>query len=145
MELKQVATNFYVSPQIQLSELDLIEKQGIHTIINNRPDNEEITQPQSAVWAELMAKKSIDYHYLPVVGGQITLEQVQSFAQLLSEVKTPILAFCRSGTRSITLWALSQAFMQKLSVDEILQYADNAGYNLAHLAPTLQQLWEMPR
>jgi uncharacterized protein (TIGR01244 family) len=48
-----------------------------------------------------------------------------------------VLAFCRSGTRSTTLWALSQA--GKLPAHEIIAQAARAGYDMSHLLGHLSQ------
>jgi uncharacterized protein (TIGR01244 family) len=48
-----------------------------------------------------------------------------------------VFAFCRSGTRSTTLWALSQA--GTMDADEIIAEAADAGYDMSHLAGHLSQ------
>jgi sulfide:quinone oxidoreductase len=74
-----------------------------------------------------------------VVSGKITDEDVASFAQALDEVKGPVLAFCRTGTRSATLWALAEA--RHLAPEAILATAAEAGYDLAALKPRLDVRW----
>ena len=55
-----------------------------------------------------MAKEQgLEYAYLPVVSGAITPEQVVEMAKLLKSMPQPILAFCRSGTRSTFLYQLA--------------------------------------
>jgi uncharacterized protein (TIGR01244 family) len=86
-----------------------IARQGYKSIINNRPDGE--AGPQQPLNAEIeMAAKSLglNYAYLPVVSGQITLEQAQEMARLLETMPGPVLAFCRSGARSTNLYMLAQ-------------------------------------
>lgn len=48
----------------------------------------------------------------------------------------PVLAYCRSGTRSATIWALSQSGLQ--TRDEILTAAARAGYDLRGIAGALR-------
>ena len=67
----------------------------------------------------------LTWHFLPVVAGQITEQDINDFSALMSQIKGPVLAFCRTGTRSSTLWALSEA--QHLSVDAILSTTAAAG------------------
>jgi uncharacterized protein (TIGR01244 family) len=50
----------------------------------------------------------LNYVYLPVISGQITLEQAQEMARLLQTLPGPVLAFCRSGARSTNLYMLAQ-------------------------------------
>ena len=49
----------------------------------------------------------------------------------------PVLAFCKSGMRATSLWALSQA--GKLTTEEILRQAAACGYDLAPLAPRIEE------
>jgi len=53
----------------------------------------------------------------------------------LQKMPSPVLAFCRTGARSASLWALNQA--GNLSVSSILETTKNAGYDLAGLSPRL--------
>jgi uncharacterized protein (TIGR01244 family) len=50
----------------------------------------------------------LEYHYLPVISGQITPEQVAEFAATLKAATGPVLAFCRSGARSTNMWRMGQ-------------------------------------
>ena len=95
--------------QITADDVSEIARQGYKSIINNRPDGE--AGPQQPVSAEIeMAAKALglNYAYLPVVSGQITLEQAQEMARLLETMPGPVLAFCRSGARSTNLYMLAQ-------------------------------------
>lgn len=95
--------------QITPEDVSEIARQGYKSIINNRPDGE--AGPSQPLNAEIeMAAKALglNYAYLPVVSGQITLEQAQEMARLLETLPGPILAFCRSGARSTNLYMLAQ-------------------------------------
>jgi protein tyrosine phosphatase (PTP) superfamily phosphohydrolase (DUF442 family) len=72
-------------------------------VINNRPDREAENQPESAALAAAAARVGLDYRHVPVVSGKITDDDVAAFARALDAVKGPVLAFCRTGTRSTTL------------------------------------------
>jgi sulfide:quinone oxidoreductase len=69
------------------------------------------------------------------VSGKVTDTDAEDFAKVLGELRGPVLAFCRTGTRSTTLWALSEAW--HLDPDAILTVAAEAGYNLDGLRPRL--------
>ena len=95
--------------QITPDDVSEIARQGYKSIINNRPDGE--AGPSQPLNAEIeMAAKALglNYAYLPVVSGQITLEQAQEMARLLETMPGPVLAFCRSGARSTNLYMLAQ-------------------------------------
>ena len=80
---------------------------------------------------------SSDLHQ-PVIGGQISDDDITQFGSYFKVAQKPIFAYCRTGTRCSTLWALSHA--KKLSIDEILTNAQNAGYDLSSLQDRLNSL-----
>ena len=72
--------------------------------------------------------------------GVVPLEDVQVIRQGLLGAPGPVLAYCRSGARSTTLWALAQAGAGLISVDQILSAARAAGYDLDQHRPLLESL-----
>lgn len=96
------STVFY--GQIQPAQVAQIQAQGFKTIINNRPDGEEPNQPLQSDIATATAQAGLAYHYLPVVGGQMTREQVEQFAEIFNTAEKPVFMFCRSGNRSNVLF-----------------------------------------
>lgn len=120
-------------PPARLAEL----APEFRTIINNRRDSEEPGQPSSAEFEAEARRLGLDYVHIPVVPGQATDEQVAEFGKSISRRKGLVLAFCRTGTRAATLWALSQA--GKRSTDEILETTAAAGYDLSALRPRLEE------
>ncbi|MEY3950251.1 MAG: putative transporter component [Pseudomonadota bacterium] len=95
--------------QIAPEDVAEIARQGYKSIINNRPDGEGgPAQPLNADVEKAAKALGLNYVYLPVVSGQITLEQAQEMARLLETLPGPILAFCRSGARSTNLYMLAQ-------------------------------------
>ena len=107
------------------------------TIINNRPDAEEPGQPTSAEIEAEARRLGLAYVHLPVIAGQISDEQVRSFAEALAEHQGPALAFCGTGRRSTMLWALSQA--GRYGPEAVLKAAADAGYDLSSLRPRLEE------
>ena len=108
---------------------------SFRTIINNRPDAEEPGQPTSSQLEAEARRLGLDYIHLPVMPGKITDDQVRKFSEAIARRQRPILAFCKTGTRSATLWALSQS--GKRTPDDILKTAAGAGYDLSSLAAKL--------
>ena len=126
-----------VSPQIQPAKVAEAAAQGFRTIVNNRPDGESFDQPPGAEIAAACAAAGLEYVAIPIDHTGFSLEQVEAMAQAMA--KGPVLALCRSGTRSCNLWALAQA---KAGGDpaEIVAAAGRGGYNVAGLMPLLKQL-----
>lgn len=132
-DVKPLADDVWVSAFVAPEKLaDLAP--SFRTIINNRPDAEEPGQPSSAEIETEARRLGLDYFYLPVVPGKITDDEAKSFGEAIARRKGPILAFCRTGNRSATLWALSQSGRRP---DEILKMAAAAGYDLSAIAPRL--------
>lgn len=120
----------FVSPA-ELPEL----AQRFRTVVNARPDDEEPGQPSSAEIAEAARRLGLEYVHIPVIPGQIGDDQVAAFAAALGDKPGPVLAFCRSGARAASLWALSQAGVR--GTEQVLEAAAKAGFDLQGLAPRL--------
>lgn len=137
--VKQLTPFLSVIGQIQPTDMPYIASLGFVTVINNRPDAEGEDQPSTAEMAAAAQAAGLQYHYLPIVSGQITDQNVSDFSELISQVKGPVLVFCRSGTRSCCLWALSEA--HHLHSTAILATAKNVGYDVTGLLPRIEQRW----
>jgi len=110
ISISQHTEHFSTAPQIGPEDMAAIAAHGFHTVINNRPDGEGgPEQPTSYAMAQAAQAAGLGYHYLPVISGQITSEQVKQVAALLKEAPGPVLAFCRSGARSTTIWHMALA------------------------------------
>lgn len=135
MNIKPLHESLSVSEQIKLADLKLIAAEGITTIINNRPDGEAKGQPRSETLAKRATELGLSYHYIPVISGGMTDANVNDFASVIKKSEGPVLAFCRTGTRSTTLWAKSQIGL--LSADAIIKQASAAGYDLSKMGSAL--------
>jgi sulfide:quinone oxidoreductase len=93
-----------VSPQIQLSDLAELKAQGFRAIVNNRPDGEAPGQPSSDALETEALRVGLSYTFLPIAPGVIDDHDAAAFARMLRESSGPLLAFCRSGSRSTMLW-----------------------------------------
>jgi uncharacterized protein (TIGR01244 family) len=132
--MRQLDSTTFVSGQIAPEEIAAL---GVTTIINNRPDGEEPGQPDSDVIAAAAQAAGIDYRHIPVAGG-ISQPQVAEMADALAQAKGPVLAFCRSGTRSTYLWALARARLGD-DAEELAGKAAAAGYDLSPIRAFLAQ------
>jgi uncharacterized protein (TIGR01244 family) len=129
-----------VAPQISLDDVAAAAGQGVTLIINNRPDGEEPSAPQGDDIAAAAAAAGIAYAAIPISHAGFSHAQIDAFdAAVASADGGPILAYCRSGTRSTHLWALARARAGD-DVDGIVRRAMNAGYDLSGLRPMLDAL-----
>jgi uncharacterized protein (TIGR01244 family) len=129
-DFRRVTDQISVSPQIGLADVAAAAQAGFRTIINNRPDGEEPGQPSGHEIEAAAREAGLAYYHIPVRGGP-TAEQVETTGKVLAQAQGPILAFCRSGTRSIVTWSLSQAVSGARSRDELIALGRQAGYDLS--------------
>jgi sulfide:quinone oxidoreductase len=129
MTPKKLTDQLSVSPQIAPGDVAQLAAMGFKSIISNRPDGEGADQPSFSEIEREALKNGITVRYLPVTSGKVSDADAVAFGQALAEMPTPVLAYCRTGTRSTTLWALSEA--GKLPLDDILSKASNAGYDMS--------------
>lgn len=136
MTHKPLAPGISVTTQVTPDAIAAAKAAGFRTIINNRPDREEPGQPTSAALAEAAKAAGLEYHHFPVVPGQFGDAQIDAFRDAMGGCGKPALAFCKSGMRATSLWALSQA--GKLTTSEILRQAAACGYDLTPLTPRIE-------
>ena len=118
-----------IGRQLEISDIPDIIKAGYKTIICNRPNNEEENQTSFQSIEKEAREHGIETFFLPVKSGDFTASKVKEFSQAVSKLPAPILGYCRTGTRSTILWALSEKSSGK-SIDSILQASKSAGYNI---------------
>jgi uncharacterized protein (TIGR01244 family) len=136
MQIRTLTDQLSVSPQIGLDDLAQLASAGFRSVINNRPDGEAADQPTSAQLAEAAARHGLAYRYVPVVPGQFDAGTIGAMAHALDALPSPVLAFCRTGTRSTTVWALQAC--RHADAEGLLKIAREAGYDLSTLAPQLR-------
>lgn len=137
MDIKRINDRISVSGQITADEIPGLKEAGFTTIINNRPDGEAPDQPAGAEIEAAARAAGLDYHAIPLGRDGVTDEMVEKTKAALEGSTGKVFAFCRSGTRSTTLWALSQA--GAMDGSDIIAAAANAGYDMSHLAGHLNR------
>ena len=90
------------------AEIEALAAAGVRTLINNRPDDEDPGQLPAAEAQRLAIAHGIAYHHIPVTAASLSRADVAAFAAVLRSAAQPIVAHCRSGTRSTLLWALTR-------------------------------------
>jgi uncharacterized protein (TIGR01244 family) len=101
--IQYLAEDFAVAPQLSPEQVKSLAAQGFRSVINNRLEQEP-GQPPEAELRAAASEAKLEYERLPVNPAQITMEDVVRFAALLERLPRPILAFCRSGSRSSILY-----------------------------------------
>jgi uncharacterized protein (TIGR01244 family) len=105
MDITKVSETFAVAGQVLTSDMPVLKAQGITSIINNRPDGEE-GHPSSSEELKVAAQAlGMSYYYIPVMGMNFPDDTVAEMAQVIGQANGKVLAFCRTGNRSINTWA----------------------------------------
>ena len=128
MKIQQLNEQVYIAGQLSIDDVTNLGNLGIKSIINNRPDNEEDNQPLSEDLSKYAVSINIDYYYLPVISGDYPVDTIKEFTELLNTARSPIVVFCRTGNRSINLWALSQT--PKFGHQYVLTKAKGIGFDI---------------
>ena len=143
MDIKVVTESLSVADQVLAADLARLKNAGYGTIICNRPDGEAQEQPAAEALAKQATELGLHWHWLPIKPGEFNEQEIAQFAELLQQAERDqesVLAFCRTGTRAITLWALAQA--PNVPSARLVQQAIAAGYDLSGLAPRLDGLYQ---
>ena len=132
MKLNKITEKTTVSAQISAVDIDAINEAGIRAIICNRPDGEGADQPSFEEIAAAAKMAGIEARYVPVQSGMVTDDDVDAFSAALKDLPRPVLAYCRTGTRSATLWSFHVS--KKRPMPEILAATKAAGYDMNGVA-----------
>jgi uncharacterized protein (TIGR01244 family) len=137
---RKIDEKTYASPQIGIAEVAYAKALGIGLIVNNRPEGEADDQTPGAAIEGAAREAGIDYIAIPVSHAGFSMPQVEAMQQALAGAgDAPVLAYCRSGTRSTLLWALAQA-RSGATPDEIAAKAAGAGYDIGPIRATVDML-----
>ena len=137
MDIRRVDDNFAVAPQFRPEDMAALAAEGFQAIICNRPDGEEDGQPTTAAMREAAQQAGLAFHHLPTSSGEFPGTLVAAFRAVRWGTDGPVLAYCRTGTRSITLEMLANPNARDVS--ERLKLAQDAGYDLTALQDRLGQ------
>jgi uncharacterized protein (TIGR01244 family) len=132
LDFRRINDRVSVSPQISPEDVEVIKAAGFTAIVNNRPDGEAPGQPSGAEIRRAAEAAGLAYHEIPLGRDGVSQGMIEETEAVLESSPGPVLCYCRSGTRSTTLWALSQA--GKVPAEEIIEAAGRAGYDVSHLA-----------
>jgi uncharacterized protein (TIGR01244 family) len=138
-DFREVTPSFWASPQIGLADVAEAQARGMTLIINNRPEGEAEDQIPGAEIEAAARAAGLNYVAVPVSHAGFSEQQVHAMAAALAGASGPVLAYCRSGTRSTLLWALAQAEGGH-APDEIAAEAARAGYDIAPIRPLVDRL-----
>jgi uncharacterized protein (TIGR01244 family) len=138
MDIRPLTETYAVSPQIDPADLPAIKAAGFTTVIDNRPDAEIPPHLHTAVIEQAARALGLEFVVNPIIGGAMTLQNVEAQAAAMAEAAGPVLAYCASGNRSSVVWALAHAGTRP--TDELIGLPARFGYQLEGLRGQIEAL-----
>lgn len=143
MAIEKLADYLYISGQLNQHFIKQIEQYEIKTVICNRPDNEEPNQPNFETIKEWLQNTSVEkIVYLPVALDNLTDSTLAKFQETIAQSPAPILAYCRTGTRSTVMWVLNQV-KKGVDIHSLIKAAELANVNLEPFRDKLEVISQM--
>ncbi|MBM3545449.1 MAG: TIGR01244 family phosphatase [Alphaproteobacteria bacterium] len=135
----EIAPGLFVAAQLNAADVPQLAEEGFRTIINNRPDGEESAQPPASVVRDEAKHHDIAYIYQPVSTSAIAAKDVAELERNIASAAKPIVAHCRSGTRTYLMWATGQALKGK-DPAALVAEAATKGYDLRSLPALVERV-----
>ena len=133
----RLSPGYAVAGELSAADFAEIKAQGFKSIIANRPDGESMTQLSAAQTEALALENGMAFKYLPLVMADVLEARTSTATKAAIEtLPGPILAFCRSGTRSAMAWAGTMSKTQP--VETVMAALTNANFEIPGLASELQ-------
>lgn len=142
-DFRQLTADFWTSPQIGLEDVAEAQVRGFALIVNNRPEGEAPEQVPGEEIEAAAKSAGMQYRAIPVTHAGFSEDQVRAMTAAIEEAPGPVLAYCRSGTRSTLLWALAQAARGD-DPDAIASRAAAAGYDVSPVRSLIDMLAARP-
>ena len=128
-DFRRVTDEFTTAPQISTADVAEAARRGFVAIICNRPDGEDPGQPSAAEIKGAAEAHGLSFVHIPVRGAPGPAVVV-AMRLAVEAADGPVLAYCRSGTRSITTWSIGQAMSGARPRGELVALGRAAGYDL---------------
>ena len=134
---RQLDDKTLVNGQISPEDIDGLKALGVTLIVNNRPDGEDVGQPESDDIEAAAKAAGIDYRHVPIARGlgPSDIEAMREAMHAAGEGKR--FAFCRSGNRSTLAWAVARS-EDGVPTEELHRQANQAGFDLGPVAHLLR-------
>lgn len=130
---RQLNDKTLVAGQITPDDVPALKDLGVTLIVNNRPDGEDVGQPEGEEIEAAAKAAGIDYRHVPIARGlgPSDIEAMREAINSVSEGK--LFAFCRSGNRSALAWAVARS-EDGVPREELDRMANQAGFDLGPVA-----------
>lgn len=130
---RQLDEKTLVNGQIGPEDVPALKELGVTLIVNNRPDGEDIGQPESDDIEAAAKAAGIDYRHVPIARGMGPSDVEAMREAMHSAGDGKLFAFCRSGNRSALAWAVAKS-EDGVPREELDRMASEAGFDLGPVA-----------
>ncbi|MGY6536238.1 MAG: TIGR01244 family sulfur transferase [Pararhodobacter sp.] len=138
MEIRPLDGTYAVSPQIMPEDIPAIAEAGFTTVIDNRPDAEIPPELHADTLRPALEAAGIALVVNPVVGGALTMENVEAQRTAIDGASGKVLAYCASGNRSSIVWALALA--GRRPTDDLVAAGAQYGYQVPQFRDLIDKL-----
>jgi uncharacterized protein (TIGR01244 family) len=134
---RQLDEKTLVNGQISPDDIPELKALGVTLIVNNRPDGEDVGQPESDDIEAAAKAAGIDYRHVPIARG-LGPSDIEAMREAMhSAGDGKLFAFCRSGNRSTLAWAVAKS-EDGVPSEELHRQANSAGFDLGPVAHLLR-------
>ncbi|MBB3407652.1 uncharacterized protein (TIGR01244 family) [Rhizobium sp. BK316] len=138
MPVTAISEKLSVSPQPSIETIQSLYGRGFRTLINNRPDDDDPTQPGTQGESQEAKHCNLSYAFIPVTLGTITEADVRAFQRAVDESEGPVFAHCKTGTRSLSLYLIGEVLDGRMSADAVVEFGRVLGFDTSGAAAWLR-------
>ena len=143
MTIHQLEDGVGLTGAVTPADLDSVYQQGYRSMVCNRRSSEAPEHDEQAL-AEKARELGIAWSCIPVATGEYSNADVAAFHEALETLPRPLLVFCRSGRRSIHLWALARIRHDGEPPQKVLEQMQALGHDPETLRPLLGSDGDFP-
>lgn len=133
-----ITAKFSIAGQVTIADFASISAAGFTAVINNRPDGEEPSQPSVDDERGAAAAAGMTYTHIPITRATLSEAAVREFQAALAAAPGPVFAHCKSGTRSLMLYAIGEVLDGRMAVGDVEPFGEQAGIDLSAAARWLE-------
>ena len=104
MNLRKVSDDYSIAEQIHERHLPDLAGDGYTDVVCNRPDHEDPEQPAFADLSAAAERHGLNFHHIPIDASGIDSLHEEKLSVVLAAAEGKVLAFCKSGMRSLMLY-----------------------------------------
>lgn len=130
MRTIQVSPKLTIASQPDLTDFAELAEHGFGLVINNRPDDEDFAQPGSAAEEQAAQAAGMAYAHVPVGPAPLTEADVRQFQAAMATADGPVLAHCKSGTRSLIVYAIGEVLDGRMAPSDLRPFGQQLGLDL---------------